>query len=59
MKNKQNNRLFDKSLKLVIATIFSFSLINSPLLFKLTDISEFESVAHANQSQKKKKQQES
>ena len=50
MKNKQNNRLFDKSLKLVIATIFSFSLINSPLLFKLTDISEFESVAYAKKS---------
>ena len=45
MKNKQYNRLFDRSLKLVIATIFSFSLINSPILFKLTDISQFESVA--------------
>ena len=32
MKNKQYNRLFDRSLKLVIATIFSFSLINSPIL---------------------------
>ena len=54
MKNKQNNRLFDKSLKLVIATIFSFSLINSPLLFKLTDISEFESVAYAKKSKEEK-----
>ena len=53
MKNRQYNRLFDRSLKLVIATIFSFSLINSPIIFKLTDISEFESVAFANQGKGK------
>ena len=53
MKNKQYNRLFDWSLKLVIATIFSFSLINSPILFKLTDISEFGSVAFAKSKEEK------
>ena len=54
MKNKQYNRLFDRSLKLVIATIFSFSLINSPIIYKLTDISEFESVAYAKKSKEEK-----
>ena len=56
MKNKQYNRLFDRSLKLVIATLFSFSLINSPIIYKLTDISEFESVAYAKKSKEEKQE---
>ena len=54
MKNKQYKRLIDKSLKLVIATIFSFSLVNSTLVAKLTDIDEFGSVAFAGKSKEEK-----
>ena len=54
MKNKQYKRLLDKSLKLVIATAFSFSLVNSTLIAKFTDINEFGSVAFAGEHKKDK-----
>ena len=53
MKNKQYKRLIDKSLKLAIATIFSFSLVNSSLVAKFTDINEFGSVAFAKSKEEK------
>ena len=53
MKNKQYKRLLNKALKLVIATAFSFSLVNSTLVAKFTDINEFDSVAFANQGKGK------
>ena len=53
MKNKQYKGLFDKSLKLVVATIFSFSLVNSSLVAKFTDINEFGSVAFAKSKEEK------
>ena len=53
MKNWQYKRLIDKSLKLVIATIFSFSLVNSTLVAKFTDIDEFGSVAFAKSKEEK------
>ena len=53
MKNKQYKGLFDKSLKLAVATLFSFSLVNSTLVAKFTDINEFGSVALAKSKEEK------
>ena len=59
MKNKQKNDLIGKVLKLTIATIFSFSLVNSTLIAKFTDINEFGSVAFAKKSKEEKASKES
>ena len=54
MKKWQYKRLFDRSIKLAIATIFSYSLVNSTLVTKFTDINEFGSVAFAEKSKEEK-----
>ena len=55
MENKQKKGFLYKTIIFSVVTLFSFSLLNSPVVSKYTGISEFGSVAFAQKSKAEKK----